>query len=406
MWLGVVMSVQIESFSIRNQELILTLIPNNEYVELKFQTRSFDIKDKTEVRISLDLATTPVEHEYTTRKAWQEFEPIDTSHLTPLLIKESKGIKSLESVNNDPETQLFISQQSAQLAKDNDCRYHMAIFSAYRSLEQRNKSYTHTSETILKSLISNTKQKEPRFLYIALYNMMLLQIFNGQETEFVDALNIMSARIKQNLNDPCLSSAIKYIVKIILLVSTYCYRAKSATKIAELNIYAFKLLKHSLANFPDEPDLIVLKDFHGPYNDLLSLQCFSKLANNSEAKSKLKQHFNFKNINEVEDRIINKALPSAECTSKLLQEKFSLFTYGYTNKIELDNNLPRTNETPTTKHSIDDANLLRDTAIMLEKTDLAKALNLMLLAQKARPDGTYINNKVKEYKIQLQRQTT
>ncbi len=400
------MSLHIESFLIRNQELILILIPNKEYVELKFQNHSFDIKNKTEVTIPLNLATTPVVHEYSTRKAWQEFEIIETNHLTPLLITKRRDIKDLEKLNHDPETQLFICKQSALLSDDNECRYHMAIFSAYRSLEQRNKNYTHASEAILNNLISNEEQEEPRFLYIALYNIMLLQIFNEQEKEFIDTINIMSTRIKKDLNDPCLSSAIKYIIKISLLMSVYCYRAKSTSKIAELNLYTFKLLKHSLANFSDEPDLIALKEFHSPYNDLLSLNCFSKLANNNEDESKLKLHFNFKNIDEVEDRIINKAFLFTDSINKLLKDKFNLFTYEYTNRIELDNNLPTTNKAPTKKYSIKDANLLRDTAIMLEKADPSKALSLMLLAQQARPDGTYINNKVKEYKAQLQQKTT
>ena len=45
-----------------------------------------------------------------------------------------------------------------------------------------------------------------------------------------------------------------------------------------------------------------------------------------------------------------------------------------------------------------DINFIRNEAVKCEKTDLKKALNLMLLAQQARPNGPFIANKVCEYK--------
>lgn len=44
---------------------------------------------------------------------------------------------------------------------------------------------------------------------------------------------------------------------------------------------------------------------------------------------------------------------------------------------------------------------IRDEAVRLESTDLKLALKLMLLAQKARPNGKVINNKVKAYQARL-----
>lgn len=46
--------------------------------------------------------------------------------------------------------------------------------------------------------------------------------------------------------------------------------------------------------------------------------------------------------------------------------------------------------------------LLRDSAVLLEQVDLKKSYQLMLLAQQLRPMGTYINEKVEEYKRQLE----
>lgn len=49
-----------------------------------------------------------------------------------------------------------------------------------------------------------------------------------------------------------------------------------------------------------------------------------------------------------------------------------------------------------------DVNFIRDEAIKCEKTNLKKALHLMLLAQQARPNGPFISNKVSEYKRLLE----
>ncbi|WP_298942612.1 hypothetical protein [uncultured Psychromonas sp.] len=48
-----------------------------------------------------------------------------------------------------------------------------------------------------------------------------------------------------------------------------------------------------------------------------------------------------------------------------------------------------------------DVDFIRDAAVKLEKTNLPKALSLMLLAQQARPNGPFINNKVLQYKTLL-----
>jgi hypothetical protein len=48
-----------------------------------------------------------------------------------------------------------------------------------------------------------------------------------------------------------------------------------------------------------------------------------------------------------------------------------------------------------------DIDFLRDEAIRLENVDLEKALRLMELAHKARPDGPHIKNKLMEYRGRL-----
>jgi len=48
-----------------------------------------------------------------------------------------------------------------------------------------------------------------------------------------------------------------------------------------------------------------------------------------------------------------------------------------------------------------DIDFIRDQAVLLEKTDLNKALSLMELAHKARPDGPFITQKVIAYKKAL-----
>lgn len=53
-------------------------------------------------------------------------------------------------------------------------------------------------------------------------------------------------------------------------------------------------------------------------------------------------------------------------------------------------------------HNDLDVNFIRDEAIKCEKTNLKKALHLMLLAQQARPNGPFISNKVSEYKRLLE----
>ncbi|WP_221795295.1 hypothetical protein [Oceanobacter mangrovi] len=47
------------------------------------------------------------------------------------------------------------------------------------------------------------------------------------------------------------------------------------------------------------------------------------------------------------------------------------------------------------------ADALRDGAVALENTDLKKALSLMLLAEKIRPDGPFIRKKISEYKRKI-----
>jgi hypothetical protein len=50
-----------------------------------------------------------------------------------------------------------------------------------------------------------------------------------------------------------------------------------------------------------------------------------------------------------------------------------------------------------------DIDFLRDEAIRLENIDLEKALRLMELAHRARPDGPHIKNKLMEYRARLVR---
>lgn len=49
----------------------------------------------------------------------------------------------------------------------------------------------------------------------------------------------------------------------------------------------------------------------------------------------------------------------------------------------------------------DDINKLRDLAVKLEKTDLQASLDLMLMAQKLRPNGLFINKRIKMYREKL-----
>ncbi|NKF50095.1 hypothetical protein G3R49_05865 [Shewanella sp. WXL01] len=49
----------------------------------------------------------------------------------------------------------------------------------------------------------------------------------------------------------------------------------------------------------------------------------------------------------------------------------------------------------------EDIDFIRDSAISVQKSDTQQALRLMLVAQQARPNGSHINRKVKEYQAQL-----
>lgn len=56
---------------------------------------------------------------------------------------------------------------------------------------------------------------------------------------------------------------------------------------------------------------------------------------------------------------------------------------------------------PVTSVNENDINYIRDLAVKLEKNDLNASLELMLIAQKLRPSGTFINQRVKLYRKTL-----
>lgn len=90
------------------------------------------------------------------------------------------------------------------------------------------------------------------------------------------------------------------------------------------------------------------------------------------------------------------------------KEVIKKFHHDYLNRLESptqkkidNNNTIRKTEPTALKINTDDINTLRDLAVKLEKTDLKASLDLMSIAQKLRPNGPFINKKVKEYQERL-----